>query len=406
MNTAPTNNEVNVLRRPLRVMHLVWRLEAAGMENGVINLCHRLPSEEFTTSICTFAPDGAAEQRVDRDRCDLVLTKRLMGNDPTLPFRLARVLRRQKIDILHSHNWVTLIEGVIAGKLAGVPVIVHGEHGKLRTKRRQIVAQRWAWQKVDQVLSVSAALADRMADEITFPRERVLPIANGVDTVRFSPPTQADPIAARRELGLPEATVLVGMVARFVPFKDHAGVIRALAAVHSSVPNLHLALAGDGPLRDELESLSEQLGIGDRVHFLGALPRVDPFLKAIDFLVSNSSHNEGMSNAVLEAMAMGVPVVATRVAASPELLAGGDCGRLIPRRNSHALATALREYADDPNLRRKFSRKGRDRIERHYSIGSMVESYRRVYLHLARSADANGRQRAFTTNPTTVTATR
>lgn len=366
----------------LNVMHLVYGLDAAGMENGVINICNLLPSDQFAPSICTLTPKGAAQNRVDKDRVEVNHVPRHCRNDPTFPIRLAWLMRRQRINILHTHNWATMIEGLVAARLAGVSMVVHGEHGKLQDFRRRIFTQRWGWRAVDQVLSVSGALADRMTHVVGFPRYRIQVIPNGVDTERFRP-LDSTKSELRRQLGLPPSGLLIGMVARFVRFKDHAGVIRAVAMLRGRGTQTHLAFAGSGPLRGELEQLASALGVSDCVHFLGEMPRVERLLHALDVFVSNSSHNEGMSNAILEALACAIPVVATRVAASPELLDEGSAGLLISPRDPDALATALRQLVDKPELRKLLSQAGRQRIEDRYGIGSMVESYGRLYLRLA-----------------------
>jgi L-malate glycosyltransferase len=366
----------------LNVMHLVWRLDAAGMENGVINICHGLPSDEFAPSICTFQAGGAAEQRVNPQHVALMNRQRHFGKDPTLALRLAWLLRRRRVDILHTHNWVTLMHGLPAAKLARVPLIIHGEHGKIQDRPRQIVAQRWSWRHVDQVLSVSTALADRMAECIGFPSTKIQVISNGVDTDRFQPSSLAKH-ELRRQLALPVDGFLVGMVARLVPFKNHNGMLQALAQLRGAGVEIHLALAGDGPLRAELAELAQTLNVADRVHFLGELADTSRLLGALDVLVSNSSHNEGMSNAILEAMACGIPVVATRVAASPELLDEGAAGILVAPRDIGELAAAIGRLQHDVAQRLALGKNARLRVEQSYSITSMVESYRQLYLQLA-----------------------
>jgi len=367
-------------------MHLLWALNAAGMENGVINVCNRLPRDQFSASICTMKAGGSAESRVDRGRVELFHVPRYFGNDPTLPLRLALLLRRKRVDILHAHLWGTLIEGLAAAKLAGVRTVIHGEHGKIADRPRQIFAQRWAWRKVKQVLAVSSALADRMSRVVGFPRDAIQVFPNGVDSDRFRP-SDTPKSELRRQFGLPPGGLLIGMVARLVGFKDHAGVLRAVANLRKRGLDAHLALAGDGPLGDELKRLAHELDIAAYVHFLGQLPRVEPLLGALDVFVSNSSHNEGMSNAMLEAMASGVPVVATRVAASPELLDEGRAGLLIPPRDAESSVQALRQLAHAPDMRISLGRAGRQRIVQRYGISTMVKSYSELYMRAAGSSE-------------------
>jgi glycosyltransferase involved in cell wall biosynthesis len=368
--------------RRLRVMHVIYDLGNGGAENLVIDICSRLPRDQFITSICVFEAGGVREARLDRERVELVHVRRHFGNDPTVPVRLAWQLRKRKVDVIHTHLWCTLIEGILAAKLAGVSATVHTEHGNVPNRRRQVLGQRWGWGRVGQVVAVSPALADRMTDIVGFRRDRIRVISNGVDTERFRPldvPRQT----LRREFGLPEGAFVVAMVARFEGFKDHAGVLRALSLLgHAN--EVYLALAGDGPLREEIGQLATQLNVADRVIFLGEIPAVERLLNAVDVLVSNSSHNEGMSLAILEGMGCGVPVVATRVTSAPELLDEGTAGILIPPRDPGALAEAIRRLMGDPDVRATLGRAGRERVLERYSMDFMVESYRQLYLRLAR----------------------
>jgi len=367
--------------RRLHLMHLVYNLGTGGMENTLIQVCNRLPTDEFRPTICVLEAGGGMEGRVDTERVELIHVPRRFGNDPTVPFRVARQLRRRRIDILQTNQWATLIEGIVAAKIARVPILVHGEHGKIRGRRRQIVAQRWVWSRVNQVYAVSAALADRAARVVGFPRDRIGVINNSVDTEHFRPAVTPKG-ELRKRFGLPTSGLLVGMVARFVPFKDHAGVIKALARLRQADLDVRLAFVGNGPLRDELAQLAKDLRLADRVHFLGEMEQVRPLLQALDVFVSNSSHNEGLSLSVLEAMACGVAVVSTRVAASPEVLAGGVAGVLIPPRDTDALVNALRELTENPQRRISLALAGCKRAEEHYSVVTMVEGYRDMYARL------------------------
>lgn len=365
---------------PLRVMHLLPSLAAGGMENGVVNLCNRFAPDAFGSTICALEQGGALEARLDLRRTGVLLLRRGFGNDPRVPLKLARLLRRCRIDILHTHSWGTLMEGIAAAKLARTPVLIHGEHGTMETRKRNLFIQRWAWRIPHRILAVCSSLADQLSMVVGFPRERIAVIPNGVDTDRFRPADWKS--ESRRELGLPDGRLLIGMVARLIPVKDHAGVLHALAALRQGGCDIRLALAGDGPLIEELKQLAELLQIADRVHFLGEIDRVERLYKALDVFVSNS-HREGMSNTILEAMACGLPVVATGVGAGPELLADGHAGRLVPPRDVAALTATLRELAERPSQRAALGEAARRRAEEHFSIATMVDAYSCLYSALA-----------------------
>jgi glycosyltransferase involved in cell wall biosynthesis len=220
-----------------------------------------------------------------------------------------------------------------------------------------------------------------MASIVSFPRDRIRVIPNGVDAERFmpQPDIRGD---LRRQLGLPASGLLVGMVARLVPVKNHHGALEALAElVHARGTQISLALAGDGPLRGELQQAANQLRVGERVHFLGDISNIDQFLNSLDLFVLNS-HSEGMSNTVLEAMACGLPVIATAVGSNCDLVVHGQTGTVIPPDDPAALARAIAALAASDALRKSMGMMGRDRIEKVYGINKMVQAYSELYHDL------------------------
>jgi sugar transferase (PEP-CTERM/EpsH1 system associated) len=351
------------------------------LENGIVNLCNRLSPDRFAPSVCVFQAGGALEQRLNGETVKLVTAKAYLGNDPTLPFRLAWHLRWMKIDILHTHSWGTLIEGVLAAKMARIVNIIHGEHGVMEERPRNIAVQRWLWPKAQQVTAVAASLADRMAEIVSYPRHRIQVIPNGVDTEKFQPRMERK-IDYRCEFNLPKDRFLLGMVARMEPVKNHHGAIRALSKLKSRGIEADLAFAGSGSLRDDLEKTASEAGVRDRVHFLGDISRVDRFLNAIDVFVLNS-HSEGMSNTLLEAMSSGLPVVATCVGSNPQLIDSERVGMLIPADDDCDLASAVERLHGDSALRNALGTNARWRIETHFSIDRMVRDYEELYLRKA-----------------------
>lgn len=375
--------------RRVRVVHTVFSLGTGGMENGVVNLCNRLDPARFAPAICTFAPGGALEARVDRDRVEIFCVPRRWNNDPTLPLRLARELRRRQAEVVHTHAWGTLVEGVLAARLAGTPKIVHGEHGLLENdKWRRRVLQRWLWARADQLLSVSGRLADEMMELAPKRTRSVRVVPNGVDADRFRP-ADGHVTAARASFGLPMDSVVIGMVARLVPVKNHAGLLAAASVLLRAERQFTIALAGDGPLRDQLSRQVDDLGLSGRVHFLGDVTNIADFYRALDIFVLNSD-SEGMSNTILEAMSTGLPIVATDVGSNAASVAAGRTGLLVPPADSRALAAALVRLIDDPQLRLAYGSAGRLRVEDEFSLDRMVRRYEEIYEQLFSTAASGG----------------
>src|SRR5690348_13008997 len=192
---------------PVRVVHVVSELNPGGMEFGVVKLVNGIDRTRVRSVICSTRPAGATMKALVSPDVQVIELQRRSGNDPRLVWALYRVFRRTRPDIVHTHAWGTLLEGLIAARLARVPAVVHGEHGTLQLQPRQRWVQKRAWERVDRLLSVSSRLSERMAREIGFPLERITSIRNGVDLSRFQRIARAD---ARAALGLSNDDTVVG----------------------------------------------------------------------------------------------------------------------------------------------------------------------------------------------------
>lgn len=363
---------------PMRVMHLLHTFGVGGMEVGITKVVNSLDRARISSSICSCCPGDSLKQRLHPD-IPLFEFNRRQGNDPMLVARLCRLLRRERPHVLHTHRWATLCEGLIAARICGVPFVVHGEHGTLETRAVNVRVQRWVWGRVDQVLSVSTRLAERMARDLGFPLDRIKVIRNGVDLDRFRPRDRA---TARAALGLPMHQLVIGTVGRLVPVKDQITLLKALAHLRAGGVTCSAIIAGTGPLRDMLVGQANALGLTD-VSFVGNRDDVERVLPAFDVFVL-SSESEGLSNTIQEAMACGLPVVATRVGGADELVDENRSGLLVPRRDPRALAEAIRRLAVDPHCRESMGAAGRQRAEALFGLDRMIREYETMYLNLAR----------------------
>jgi len=361
---------------PVRVMHLVHTYGVGGMEVGITKLVNALDRTRVTSSICSCCPGDSLKNRLDAE-IPLFELNRKPGNDPKLVVELYRLLKRERPHVLHTHRWATLCEGLIAARLAGVPFVVHGEHGTLETRRHNAFVQRTIWKRVDQVLSVSSRLAERMAREISYPLDRIKVIRNGVDTNRFRP---RNPAPVRQELGLSPDALVIGAVGRLVPVKDYPTLLRALVRLRDRGIAFQSIIAGTGRLRDELTALAISLGLSN-VRFLGNRDDIEHLLPAFDVFVLSSS-SEGLSNTIQEAMAAGLPVVATRVGGADELVDEPHTGLLVPPGDPGAMADAIGSLAEDPGRRNNMGVAARRRAEAVFALDVMIREYERLYLSL------------------------
>lgn len=387
MTTSPQlaiEHEQSMLPRPLRLMHVVPQLGIGGMENGVLNISAGLAEAGFDQRFCAVRQCELSTARLQSIADRSVLAGR--GAMRSSVGKLVRVMRAFRPDIVHSRNWGA-IEAVVAARIAGVPVAIHSEHGYeldmldgMPLRRRYF--RRFAYRMADAVLTVTRELRDYHAAQAWIAPERVSVIYNGVDTARFAP-QPAVRARVRAELHIADGEILVGTVGRLVAIKDHLTLLRAAEELSARGSWLRVLLVGDGPERARLEAfVNERPGLRNRVTFAGASANVPELLNAMDVFVLPSI-SEGMSNTLLEAMATGLPVIATNVGGTPEVVEDGVQGNLFAPRDVKALAEHLGRLSGPLSLRQNFGAAARRRAVERFSLAQMIDDYRSMYLGLA-----------------------
>jgi sugar transferase (PEP-CTERM/EpsH1 system associated) len=310
------------------------------------------------------------------------------GKDPRAYVRLYRVLRELRPALVHTRNIGTLDCAFVAW-LAGVRTRVHGEHGwdvhdPDGTNRRYRAMRRALNPLVQRFIAVSRDLECWLTQTVRIPAHKVVRICNGVDTERFGPAnaTVQDVAPINR---FPPGCVIVGSVTRFSEIKDPLNLVRAFIEVRSRFagagPDVRLLMIGDGVLRNAAEELLAAAGQSHAAWLPGSRHDVAEFLRRFDIFVLGS-RREGISNTILEAMASGVPVIASAVGGNLELIMPGTTGALVPVGDAAALAEAIASYARDPGMRAAHGSAARERARREYSLTRMVEAYASLYREL------------------------
>ena len=304
---------------------------------------------------------------------------------------LARGIREVGPDIVHCRNWGA-VEAVVAGKWVGSCAVVHSEHGlesNARTKEpwRRICFRRLAFELADRVVSVSYQLRDLHARRTGFAAHKIAVIHNGVDSRRFYPDPEAR-VRVRQELGVSPDEFCIGSVGNLHPVKDHMTLLQAIEKVGGAFTNWRLLVIGEGPELPRLEAFaSAHPDWRGRVSFLGSSSRVAEMLNAMDVYVLPSI-SEGISNSLLEAMATGLPVVATATGGNPEVVVDGDSGLLFPVGDSGGLADKLLELRAGKDLCVQLGQRALRRVKEDFSIDSMVRNYAQMYESLVSVATA------------------
>lgn len=377
---------------PPLIVHVVYRFAIGGLENGVVNLINRLPAQSWRHAIVSLTDvDPAFAARISSGTVRCIALHKAPGHAVRLYPRLVALLRELKPAIVHTRNLAAL-EATLPAWIAGVPARLHGEHGRdvgdldgssLRYQRVRRLFRPF----VTRYVALSPDLEAYLRERIGVPATRIDQVYNGVDTARFFPAPGGR--AAIDACPFQSADYwLVGTVGRMEAVKDQTNLARAFVTAVAADPEararLRLVLVGDGKLKSEIGAILESAGMRELAWFAGERTDVVPMLQGLDCFVLPSMA-EGVSNTILEAMACGLPVVATRVGANAELVEHNLTGRMVPAGDSAALAREIGAYFATPGLARQHGQAARRRVERRFSLERMVENYDRVYAGLLRT---------------------
>ena len=358
------------------VMHVVLSLSPGGTEGLVVELCRRLPPR-FAVSVCCLDDEGAWAGGLRARGVEVTALGRKPGFRPEIGRTIARLAAARGVSVLHCHQYSPFVYGWIAARLNPALAIVYTEHGRLSDAppswKRRLVNPVLAKFK-GPIVAVSAELREYMIAS-RFPASRVSVVRNGIATGPAA--TGLDRIRGRRALGLDEHDVVLMTVARLDPVKDLHTMVDAFAIVRRSLPNSRLVIVGDGPERAALETRARESAVAGGVLFAGHREDVRELLPAADVYVS-SSISEGISITILEAMAAGLPIVATGVGGTPEIL-GGGAGVMVPSRDPGQLALAVLELAVDRRRRDNTGEAARRRLLEEFTVDRMVDDYVALY---------------------------
>jgi len=365
---------------PLRVLFMIDELDIGGTEQQILELVRRIDRNRFEPHVCCFRYGRKAKEIASFGVPVHHEPKRLKA-DPGLLLRLASLMRRERFDILQTYLWTANTWGRLAGRLAGMPIVVASERNvDIWEERYKRLIGRWLARSTDCVIANSEAVRRYLLHRGGLAPDKVVTIYNGVNFERFHAP--CDPQVRRQELGIPEDSVLAGVVARVEPAKDHATLLQSMSLIRDRAPKLHLVVVGGGSEEERLRRMARELAIADRVHFTGFRTDAAEWLQSVDFSVL-SSVKEGLSNSVIESMAAGRSVAATDVGGNAEVILPEETGLLVPARDATGLADALARLANSADLRERLGRAGQARVESVFAVAPMVAHTERLYQSLA-----------------------
>lgn len=380
-----TKPPVNSLEQPPLIVHIIRRLAVGGLENGLVNLINYMPSERYRHAIICLKDSTDFRDRLRRTEVPVVALRKQAGQDLGVHARLWKVLRNLRPDVVHTRNLPGL-EYLMPAALAGVRCRIHGEHGRDMYDLDGLNAKYNLLRKamrplVHHYIAVSSHLAHWLVDTVGADAYRVTRIYNGVDLQRFRLRTGPRRAAGPAGFAGPE-TFIVGTVGRMEGVKDQLTLVRGFLNLLKTDPvarnRVRLMLIGDGALLGTAREMLRTAGAEHLAWLPGERSDVPEIMRSLDLFVLPSLR-EGISNTILEAMATGLPVVATRVGGNPELVEEGHTGTLVPPADPVAMAAAIRTYFANPDKVILHGQSGRKRVEKQFSMEAMVDGYLAVY---------------------------
>ena len=366
------------------IAHVVQHFGTGGLENGIVNLLNHMPADRYRHVVVCLDGYTDFRHRLQRNDVQFFALQKRPGKDFGLYRRLFGLLRELRPDLVHTRNLSTL-EGQFVAAAAGVRARVHGEHGRdvfdLHGKNRKYnLLRKLARPLVGHYIAVSKDLEQWLIDTIGVAPQRVSQIYNGVDTTRFHPRDGARNIGPAGFAA--EAAFVIGSVGRMAEVKDYPNLVRAFIRMLEIEPSARqrarLVIIGDGVSREACLNLLRDADAEQLAWLPGERTDVAELMRNMDLFVLPSL-GEGISNTILEAMASGLPIVATRVGGNPELVIEAQTGMLVPVSDPESLAQTLLKYFRDGCMLEAHGQASLERIKSNFSIPAMIRGYVSVY---------------------------
>lgn len=364
--------------RQLSVVHIVEDLKTGGLERVLATIVEGLDRERYAVSVWCISRGGAVADELQAKGIDVYIAGMRHSRDLRTFAALCRHLRDRHVDILHAHGYTATTLGRLSGLIAGVPILfVHQHSNYVNYNRKQLLVERIFGSFTDKVVCCSNAVAEFVVRSEKIAPHKVVTVYNGINAL----PVEAGGVPAGTDIA--SGTTVVGCVASLTPHKGHRYLLEAAKIVLDRVPGTRFLLVGDGPLRGELEQYAAQLGISSNVRFTGQQLSVGPLLSGMDVVVLPSDEREGLGIALIEAMAMGKPVIGTSIGGIPEVVQDRMNGLIVPPKDVAALASAICLIITDRPLARRMGENGRAAFETKFTSQQMIAQIDRLYQEAA-----------------------
>lgn len=366
------------------VLHIVEDLKIGGLEELVRIIVTGLDREKYNVYICCIEEGGEIAQELIGSGINVDILGMKSYHNPLNILKLARYIKEKRIDIIHTHMYFANTFGRIAAILAKTPVIISTAYSNyFEYKKRNILMEKFLSRFTDKIIAASNSIKEFTVKQQKISAEKFVVIYDCAATEKFSRKIEAGKI--KEELAIDPDYSVVGCVARMVDVKGHAYLIQAAKEVLREYPKVKFLLVGDGPLKEELKSLSEKLGLEKNIIFTGMRRDIPEMLSVMDIFVLPSSLREGCPLSILEAMAMSKPIVATRIGGVPEEVSDGQSGILVAPKDAESLARGIIKLISDKDKAKEMGRVGRKIFEDKFSKEIMLNNIESLYEDLAKN---------------------
>ena len=376
------------MKKPALIVHIIHRLSVGGLENGLINIINNIPEQKFRHVIICLKEATEYKNKILNNKVEVISLHKKDGHDFFMFYKLYCVLRKLSPDIVHTRNLST-IEYQLSALLAGVKYRIHSEHGwdifdpRGEIVKYQILRKIYSY-IIQTFISLSIEIKNYLINKVHIPENKIRIIINGVNCNKFKPMIQKSHISGY-PFSMNENFIVVGTIGRMHGVKDQINLVKAFIYLITHKPQLkyflRLVMIGDGPLRNEALNYLLHSGVIDLVWLPGERHDIAEILNIIDIFVL-PSYSEGISNVILEAMATGIPVIATNVGGNPELVINSKTGFLIEPKNPEAIAMSIEYYINNPDKIIEHGKCGFERANNEFSLDKMINSYIDVYVDL------------------------
>ena len=362
----------------LKIVHVTFDMSIGGAEKVIYNLITNTDKTRYDASVlCLGKIVGPIGQQLISIGYKVDIIAREPGFDISLIYKIRRYVQKHKVDVLHCHQYTPYVYGVF-GSMSNFCRVIFTEHGRFfpdERKKKRVLINPFLNLFTGYVTAISKATRDALVDYENFPYNKIKVVYNGIDDLNYL--SSGDP-ELKKTLGIKDGASILGTVARLDSIKNQRMMINALKLVHDNYPDTYLIIVGDGPERKNLQELVSGLHVSSKVIFTGFSEEAHIYYKIMDMFLL-TSFSEGTAMTLLEAMASGLPCIATNVGGNPEIVKDSETGILVPVNDEKLLADTICALISNRSLSKKLGEAGRKRYEEKFTVEKMVAAYQQMY---------------------------